>query len=323
MTRLSGGVEEMKLPPFVKLRRSDPQYEAAVREHFQGTYQSPWNFLVWAARSNLIHAAVETSRLMDIYSRAVERGQRPAETLVVTNYNYSSQLAGPLLGTILAASGALEALLRMAMRAFLEKDLPKERRAEGTPEEALQSLAEFDALTALAKLDYLYMSLLNRQCQDAPRAEFKHLAEFRNNCFHADPVLRLGTGGDETTKGGKRRPVPLRRGTPPEYPLLWAGNRPLSLTHALRAIGVHDSIVRELLGEPIFGHLRNILEVGDDSRMHLIEGFLPKPISPEVLQRLAQVWDNVVERGLANVSDDDQRLYLLELSREVTIRSVK
>jgi hypothetical protein len=57
--------------------------------------------------------------------------------------------------------------------------------------------------------------------------------------------------------------------------------------------------------------------------MHLIEGFLPKPISPEVLQRLAQVWDNVVERGLANVSDDDQRLYLLELSREVTIRSVK
>lgn len=306
----------MKRSPFLSLRRSDPNYEAVVREYFQGTYQSSWNFLVWAARSNLIHAAVETSRLADIYYRAERRDQRRAETLVAMNYNYSSRLAGPLLGTILSASGALESFPRMATRAFLEKDLAKQRRGRGASNEVLQKLAEFDELSVLAKLDSLYKALLNRQSHDALREEFKHLVDFRNDCFHADPVLRLKTGDDETTKRGRRRPVPFSRGIPPEYPLLWASNRPLSLNHALRAARVHDGIVRELLGEPTLGYLHSILEIGDDSQMHFIEGMLPKQISPEVLKKLAQVWDNQVEKGLQGVSDDDQRLYLLELSRK-------
>ncbi len=313
----------MKLPPFAKLRRSDPHYEAAVREYFHGTYQSSWNFLVWAARSNLIHAAVETARLSDIYSRAVERGQGPAETLVVMNFNYSSQLAGPLLGTILSSSAALEAFFRMAMPAFLGKDLSKQRRGRGTSNEVLPKLAEFDELSLLAKLDSLYRALLNRRCHDAFREEVKHLVAFRNDCFHADPVLRLKAGDDETIKRGRRRPVPFSRGIPPEYPLLWAGNRPLSLNHALRAARVHDGIVRELLAEPTLGYLRSVLEIGDDSQMHFIEGVLPKAVSPDVLEKLAQVWDNEVEKGLEGVSDDDRRLYLLELSRKATIRSVK
>jgi len=242
--------------------------------------------------------------------------------LVVVNYNYSSQLAGPLLGTILSASAALEVFLRLTMRDFIEKDLPKRRRARGTSGEVLQKLTEFDELTVLDKLDCLYKALRNTQRENGLRKEFKYLVDFRNTCFHADPVLRLATGGDETTKRGKRRPVPLKRGMPPEYPLLWASNRPLTLTHALRATGVHDSIVRELLGESTLGRLRNILEVGDDLRMHLIEGFLPKPISHEVLKELAQEWDDVVQKGL-DVSDDDQRLYLLELSRQANVRSVK
>ena len=57
--------------------------------------------------------------------------------------------------------------------------------------------------------------------------------------------------------------------------------------------------------------------------MHLIEGMLPKQISAEVLEKLAQVWDNGIERGLDDVSDDDQRLYLLERARAANIRSVK
>ena len=84
----------MKRLPLLSLRRSDQNYEAVVREYLQGTYQSSWNFLVQAARSNLIHTAVEASRLTDISIRAVKRDQRPAETLLVMNYNYSSQLAG-------------------------------------------------------------------------------------------------------------------------------------------------------------------------------------------------------------------------------------
>jgi hypothetical protein len=271
----------------------------------------------------LIHAAIETSRLADIYYRAAQRGQRPAETLVVMNYNYSSQLAGPLLGTILSASGALETFLRMATRAFLEKDLTKQQRGRGPSNDVLQKLAEFDELSVLAKLDFLYKALLSRQCHSARRQEFKHLVDFRNGCLHADPVLRLKTGDNETTKRGRRRPVPFSRGIPPEYPLLWASNRPLSLNHALRAARVHGGIVRELLGEPTLGYLRDILEIGDDSQMPFIEYMLPKPVSTQVLERLAEVWDNQVEKGLEDVPNDDQRLYLLELARAASIHSVK
>ncbi|HLC21573.1 MAG TPA: hypothetical protein VJM10_05640 [Candidatus Methylomirabilis sp.] len=57
--------------------------------------------------------------------------------------------------------------------------------------------------------------------------------------------------------------------------------------------------------------------------MHFIEDMLPKQVSPEVLEKLAQVWNNEVEKGLNDVSLDDQRLYLLDLSREANIRSVK
>lgn len=313
----------MKRLPFLSLRTSDPNYRAVVREYLQETYQSSWNFLVWAARSNLIHAAVETSRLTDIFFRAVKRDQRPAETLLVMNYNYSIQLAGPLLGTILSASGALEAFLRMATRAFFERDLTKQQRGGGTSNELLQELAEFDEKSVLDKLDFLYDKALHRQCDEALRGEFKYLVEFRNDCFHADPVLRLQTGDDETTKRGRRRPVPLSRGTPPQYPLLWASTRPLSLNHALRAARVHDGIVRELLSESSLGCLRNILQVGDDSQMHFIEGVLPKQISPEVLKKLVKLWDKLIEQALHDVSLDDQRLYLLDLQRKKTIRSVK
>jgi len=171
----------MKRPPFLRLRISDPNYEAVVRDYFQGTYQSSWKFLVWAARSNLIHSAVETSRLADIYHRAAERGQRPAETLVAMNLNYSLRLAGPLIGTILCSSGALETSLRSAMRAFLEEDLTKLQRGHGPSNKVLQKLDEFDKKSALEKLDSLYKDLLNRHCHAALRKEFKHLAGFRNN----------------------------------------------------------------------------------------------------------------------------------------------
>ena len=82
-------------------------------------------------------------------------------------------------------------------------------------------------------------------------------------------------------------------------------------------------MVRELLGEPSLECLRNILEVGDDLQIHFIEGMLPKQISPEVLKKLVTLWDKLIEQALQDVSLDDQRLYLLDLQRKKTIRSVK
>ena len=312
----------MKLPPYLRLRTSDPGYEAALRDHFQGTYQSSWPFLVRAARSNLIHAAVSTSKLVKQYRVAVSQNQRPAEMKFVLNFNYDMLLAGPLLGTILTVAASLEAFLRSGMRAFMEKDLPKHERSRGTGEDALKALGEFDTLTATAKLDHLANLLLSRRCANSLRDEFGYLMDFRNDCFHADAVLRLRSGGDETTKRGQRRRVPLSKGMPPEYPLLWASNRPLSLTHALRAARTHDAVVRDLLWEPTLRYLRAAFDVPEDGAQSigLIEQLLPQSCAFNRVDALAKEWDGVVEEGLASVSEEDDRLFLLDLRRKATLR---
>ena len=222
----------MNFPPLLRLRPSDPGYNNLVLWEFGGTYKSNWYFLIQAARSNLIQAATNTSKLVDIYKRATSRNQRRAETLLVMNLNYSTNLAGPLLGTVLTVSAALEVFLRMSMRAFWEQDIPKQVRGKGTASMVAKKLAEFDKKQAVPKLEQAYQTLLGRQVPQAVLRGFKGLVGFRNNCFHGDPVVILSTGGDQTT----RREVVREVYSPNQYPLLWHGNRPLSLSHALRAV---------------------------------------------------------------------------------------
>jgi hypothetical protein len=157
-------------PAYLRLRKSDPRYEHEIRRYFQGTYQSNWNFLVSAAQSDLLHAAVQTAKVVESYRTAVERNQRPAEIYFVTYMNYSRLLSGPLLGTVLSSAAALEAFLRAVARAYHERELPKDRRAGGTSKTVLSELSKFDGLPVLAKpagngkLGYLFQALLNCQC---------------------------------------------------------------------------------------------------------------------------------------------------------------
>src|SRR5262245_50296315 len=111
----------MKEPvPFATLiLHADPD---AIRARFLGTYKSNWNVLKDAARGNLVRAGEVTAILVRNYRRAVAVGQRPAETRLLMYMNYSSGLAGPLLGTILTTSAAIESFLRLAMRAWHERD---------------------------------------------------------------------------------------------------------------------------------------------------------------------------------------------------------
>ncbi len=310
----------MKLPSLIKLASSDPHYKAEWITFLQGRYQSPWNFLVAAARSNLIHAADETKRLIQIYRRATERGQRSAETLFIMDLNYSTRLAGPLIGSILSSSAALETFFRLAMRAFVERDLSKRRRVRRMSNEALKKLAEFDKFYAVAKIDYLYKTILRYQCQATVMKEYKHLVDFRNRSFHSDPAVFLGESGYGITKGGYQFKLRRSRGEPPEYPLHWESNRPLSLSFALRAVRLHDVIVQELLDGRAQEYLHEALEF---SQLSLIQGLLPKWMKPETLDLLALVWDGEIETELRKVSEGDRRNFLIELERQQIIHSVK
>lgn len=301
------------------LRRDDPNYKKAVLEYFEGTYKSNWYFLATAASSNLFNAATNTSKLIDIYERATSRKQRPAETVLVMNLNYSMHLSGAVLGTILSASAALEVFLRMCMRAFFEQNAPKRVRGRGTSLEVLKKLQNFDAKLSFRRLEDAYQSLLGRPVPGRIVKSFKALVRFRNDCFHGDPIVILSTGRDQTTKRSRIiEPLDVK-----QYPYLWDSNRPLSLSHALRAVTIHDAIVQDLFVNPS-SRLKLYSELHDDhSELNLIENRLPKSLSPKRLDELAHAWDNFIERELEAVPAEEKHALLLELQRKSNLHSVK
>src|SRR5262249_12573535 len=135
-----------------------------------------------------------------------------------------------------------------------------------------RALGDYDRLEAPKRLAAAYQAVTEAECPSHLRSEFDQLCRFRNECFHADPVLITRTGRDETTKRGRiRRRV--RSGEAPEYPLLWDGSFPLTLSHAMRAVALHDEIVGDLFvrQDRIYGD-----PLSDDDRVRaLIHTGLP------------------------------------------------
>ena len=129
------------------------------------------------------------------------------------------------------------------------------------------------------------------------------------------------------TKKGKVDIVSYERGVYPEYPLIWASNRPLSLTHSLRAVRVHDRIVKDLLSEPYLSYLLESLETSEDEWKDLYiiesEGFSKEGLTPDELDRRSAMWDILVELRLSLVTDEEKRHYQSELLRKIVIKRVK
>ena len=299
---------------------------------FHGSYQSPWRFLVMSSRSNLIHAIDWTSKLFEQYQREIENETKPGEIYNTITTAYQIFLAGPLLATIILAAAAIENLFRLSMRSFYERELNKETRGDGTKGWISKKMDEFDKLKSFEKLNFLYKTLLNRGCLKDSRDEFSFLFRFRNEYFHADPILRRTDGHDETTKYGKARIVSYEKGIDPEYPLIWASNRPLSLTNSLRAIRVHDRIVKDLLSEPDLSYLFEFLETNEnewtdfdliESPYYFSRAFSKEGITTEELDNLSHMWDILVELQLGLVTDEEKRHYQSEVLRKIVIKRVK
>ena len=170
---------------------------------FQGSYQSPWRFLVMSSRSNLIHSIDWTLKLFEQYRNDIENEIKPGEIYHTITTAYQRFLAGPLLGTIVLAAAAIENLFRLSIRSFFEGKMSEDTRGRGTQNWLSNKMDQFDGLSVFKKRDYLYRSLLNRKCTKELEEEFAFLFRFRNECFHSDPILRRFDGLDETTKRGK------------------------------------------------------------------------------------------------------------------------
>lgn len=308
------------------------QKEPPNPDMFQGAYQSPWRFLVMSSRSNLIHAINWTSKLFEQYQEEMENETKPGEIYHTITTAYQIYLAGPLLAAVILTAAAIENLFRLSMRSFYERDLNKEIRGDGTKGWISKKMHEFDELKSFEKLDCLYKNLLNRECSKGSQGEFLCLFRFRNEIFHSDPILRRTDGLDETTKYGKAKIVSYKKGVDPEYPLIWASNRPLSLTNALRAIRVHDRIVKDLFSEPDLSYLLEFLETNENEwkDLDLIESqyefsrvFSKEGITLDELDKLSHMWDILVELQLGLVTDEEKRHYQSEILRKIVMKRVK
>lgn len=308
----------MEVPPYMLWDENHPDYERTVKEFYQGSYQSSWMFLIHAARANLSLCQRITSKLIEGYRQAVKKKQRPAEACSIIDAFYSLELSGPLLGSILATSAAIDAFLRIGKRAFLEKDLSAKERAEGVQPGVQEKLTQFDKLSSAQRLGQLYQDRLGKQdkdklWKDELWKEFKYLVKFRNENLHADPAVRMESGEDQTVKGGKALQISLGEG---EYPFLWASTRPLSLTHAVRAAKVHDTIVQDLLEQS--PRVRDLLDVSEATTSHLIM----TPAKREKLETVGLTWD-LVDEKLRGIPLKEKRLFVLEMIRDCNIRPVK
>jgi hypothetical protein len=92
------------------------------------------------------------------------------------------------------------------------------------------------------------------------------------------------------------------------------------LSHALRAARTHDGVVKELTGSGALGYVRDALEIENDLGLNMIDAGWAFP--PKALDRLAEDWDRL-DRELAAVSDEDRRIFVLEVNRKLGMHAVK
>ena len=286
-------------------------------EPYAGTYQSPWRFLVGSARSSLALGAQNTSKLLALNDKWLQKRTEPGEIYFLTNINYSSLLSGPLLSTVLLSAIALEALLRLAARSLFEKDIPPHQKAGGPSPRVLENVRRFDLMPSTSeelvsgKVAFLFQEVTGHPCPESLHNEIRDLFEFRNDSAHAEPILRTSDGMDQKVKRGSRRKIPYKRGA--RYPLLWASNRPLGLHDAIRAVRAHDEAVKGLLLDPERSWLRKDLDTGE----HLpLIGSLPR-ISTDTLDRLALRWLEV-DRAVHAISAEARSQFVDRLSRRRT-----
>ncbi|MGA2261700.1 MAG: hypothetical protein ABSH28_09715 [Acidobacteriota bacterium] len=313
----------MKIPEFMfHLGEKTPQSKRLLEDSWKGSIQSSWFFLVAAGQSNLHLAEVQTENLVKLHEDFVRQKKRPAESYCLMNWNYSKFLAGPVFGAILCSSAATEAFLRIVARAYLEKDVPKRQRARGPSNEVMKRLAKSEDMPVCAappiqaRIDWIYREVVKNVCPDDLREELKHLNEFRNSCMHAEPVLRLESGGDETTKKKRGKSLPITRAALREYPILWISSRPLGLKHALRAAEVHDRIVATFGENADFGFIWKAIQ-RDYETLDLI-GFHVTAIA----ESLAALWEKINDK-LLDTPMDDVKQFFGEHYRKANLRVVE
>jgi len=134
--------------------------------------------------------------------------------------------------------------------------------------------------------------------------------------MHAEPVLRLESGGDETTKKKRGKSLPITRAALREYPILWISSRPLGLKHALRAAEVHDRIVATFGENADFGFIWKAIQ-RDYETLDLI-GFHVTAIA----ESLAALWEKINDK-LLDTPMDDVKQFFGEHYRKANLRVVE
>lgn len=248
--------------------------EELYERHIVGTLHTNWNLLCLCARSNLSLGTVQASQFLGIWKQKLKSGEDDGATSFLLILNYGGHVVGPLLGCILSSGLAIESMVRLL--------------AELAAERTSVSLAELEkgsfrdrviATVAAAGAGELPADLMTRL--DA-------LVNFRNDCAHDSPLSfdsdRLGRRSH-----GKKRSYDKDARYAGFFPALVGDPMAITPAHALRAVEVHDGIMRHIMNE------------GAEELLEGVNGVATRALLPitdlwgtemEDVRRIADAWDN-------------------------------
>ena len=297
--------------PFVDFNQYDSREE--LYEYFlsnvAGSRTSSWPFLRDSARTCLLQSISKTSKILDSYSRNIEKSMPVGERWLALWLQYSCFLNGLILSTIILSSFAVESFVRHCYTTLIRnKDNFK------------IELNDFDKLSAIRRINLLIEKAEARKITNTLYKDIKELILYRNDIAHDDPLLFLHSGELEQVKRGKKKIVNEKSRI---YPLLPTENMPLNLSHALKAVSTHDLFISHVINSAKNENFQFFKEEIELTGIKLILAGLPRNISFDYIKSLSEAWIEKISEELDIKELKDVQNFLKVLKRKVQIKRGK
>ncbi len=302
---------------------TDPDYAARALEWCSGTYSSGWSTLKMACASCLQATARHTAEDIESAGRIKEKNNQRGAVGFFIGIGYSRDILGPALATVILSATSLESFLRIGYQVSLEFKRRKKQRAEGFDELIRPRLREFDSETFMKRIGMVIRETQSRPLptNDPLRQRLKHLSDYRNECAHDAPILRMGDGRQVKAPGQRGERMVLEGIGP--YERLGLTLRPVRLRHALHAVETHDRLVEHIYETTAIKEWANQMRYLDLGAFGpTIKKCVPGTIPWKQLRSISDHWEKHVE-PMAECSVQEMEEFTDTIKRQQNVKIVK
>ena len=293
----------------IKFPQNEKQHAEWYKNNIEGTVDSNWGFLRDASFSAFINATEKLSQIVTNWQKTLSDGDdQSGKAWIFLNMDYSTHVSGPMLSAILLPAFSIESFFSFCAHvAFV---------AEGLSNKSLPyALHGFDSQPFVEKtksiLELSGASSFTRTIHN----DLKELVAFRNSSVHSTPFHNIPEGIQVSVR---RKKVKIAQYTTEfgRYPTYLTENLPLNLSHAMKAIEVHNSIVDHVIHnsseifKESFYQLLSASEIGSLQIAHNSGSFISEA------EKLDKLWQETLIPWHKNVPPEAYAEYIENLQRE-------